>query len=393
MKRVLVVHNRYRDPGGEDIVFGAELGVLREHGHEVLEYERDNSEVSSPGLRDAAVAVWSSRARRELAELIRSFRPEIVHFHNIFFRISPSAYEACAEAGVPVVQTLHQYRLICPAGTQFRDGRRCTDCAGRGVAWPGVLHACYRDSRAQTALVAAVLAVHGLRRTWRRRVHAFIALSSALRGAYVEAGFPPERVHVKPNFLPTDAKPRVGIGGEYALFVGRLTDDKGILTLLEAWRHLSDIPLRLVGEGPLRGQVAAALSEGGLGHVGLTEWLSRAEVLELMRGARFVVVPSEWSEPFGLAVVEAFASGVPVIVSRAGALPGLVEEGRAGLVFEPGSAEELVAKASWAWQHREEMSDLATNGRQLYERLYTPEANYKILMGIYDEAVRVRSER
>ena len=385
--RILVVHNYYQQAGGEDEVFRAEVALLREHGHDVSTLTTENGAVH--GLRSlvaARDAVWSVGFQRRLIECLRQSRPDVAHFHNTFFQVSPAAYYACRDAGVPVVQTLHNYRLVCPSATFYRDGRACEDCVGRAVALPGIRHGCYRQSRAQTAVVAGMLAAHRWLGTWQRSVDAYIAMTEFAREKFIAGGLPAEKIALKPNFCATD--PGIGNGaGGYALFVGRLSPEKGVETLMAAWLRLGGtVPLYVVGDGPL----APAVGE----FVGKTErcnwlgWQLKYKVLALMQEARVLVLPSECYEMFPLVLAEASAAGLPVIGSRHGSVGAIIDDGRTGLHVRPGDPEDLASKVEWAFSHPSELAIMRTNAREIFETRYTPAVNYDLLMGIYD---RVRN--
>ena len=251
--RILLVHNRYRQRGGEEAVLDAESALLRERGHEVLEFLKDNRDLDAkPGFRVAVNAIWARRSRNEVEQLVRESRPDIVHFHNTQPRISPAAYYAVRAHGVPVVQTLHNFRLMCPSATFFRDGKVCEDCLGKVLPWPGVLHACYRNSRTASGTVAATIALHRGLGTWTKLVDRHIALTHFAKAKFVEGGLSEERIAVKPNFVVDCGYPRSTAASvrKGALFVGRLSPEKGLLTLVRAWRKLT-LPLQVIGDGPL----------------------------------------------------------------------------------------------------------------------------------------------
>lgn len=391
--RVLVVHNHYQLRGGEDEVYAAEGRLLEERGHRVIRYAVHNDRVAELGkLALASRTVWSRESRFALQEVMRRERPQIVHFHNTLPLISPSAYYGAAEEGIPVVQTLHNYRLACPNALLFRDGAPCRDCVGKPFAYPGILHSCYRGSRAATAAVATMTATHNLLGTWARRVTRYITPTRFAREIALMSGLAPERVVVKPHFVDPDPGAGDGRGG-YALFVGRLSAEKGLRTLMAAWSRMDNpLPLRIVGDGPLSPEVERITRQST--HV---EWLgqrSAAEVMGLLRDAAFLVCPSEWYETFGRVVIEAFAAGTPVLCADIGAIAELVEHGRTGLLFRPGNAHDLVAKA------QEMMRDPRTGGewrlasRREFEEKYTSERNYAALIGVYEDALReVPSQR
>lgn len=389
--RVLLAHNRYQQAGGEDVVFAAESELLRRAGHPVIEYVRDNDEIPARGflsrLRLASDTIWAHASVRDLRTLLRRERPDVAHFHNTLPLISPAAYYACREVGVPVVQTLHNYRVICPVALLYRDGHVCEDCLGR-LPWPGVVHGCYRGSRAATAAVAAMLAVHRALGTWRDRVDCYVALTEFARGKFAEGGLPPAKIVVKPHFVHPDPGQATS-PGEYALFVGRLTEGKGLRTLLAAWKQLrGPVPLRIVGDGPLRKEMEGEASRAALSAVRFFGRLVGKETITAIKQARFFVFPSEWYEGFGLSMIEAFACGVPVIASRLGAMAEIVDDRRTGLHFTAGDPDDLAAKVDWAWSHPREMKEMGRAARAEYEAKYTAERNYPMLMEIYRGAIQ-----
>ena len=383
--RVLLVHNYYLEAGGEDAVFKAESELLKKKRYTIVAYTDHNKRLKNAKFfKIATNAIWSRETYLKIHNLIRGKKPEVAHFHNTFLRISPAAYYACKEAGIPVVQTLHNYRLICPGALLFRKGRVCEKCVGKFIPWPGVVYGCWRNSRAGTALVATMLVVHRLLKTWTEKVDVYIALTEFARKKFIEGGLPAEKIVVKPNFVYPDPGPKDFRAGDYALFVGRLSPEKGLFTLLKAWRKVKNIPLKLAGDGPLRENLENFLVRNDLG--GKVEFLGRRpreEVIQLMHRARFLVFPAEVYENFPMSIAEAFATGLPVIASRLGAMVELVDEGRTGLLFEAGNPEDLAAKVEWAWTHPQEMAEMGREARREYEAKYTAERNYEMLMEIY----------
>jgi glycosyltransferase involved in cell wall biosynthesis len=396
--KIILVHCHYQQPGGEDVVFELERRLLESAGHQVVVFRRSNREVDAyPGVKRLVLiqkAVWNDDVRREFAELLRTEKPEIVHIHNTWVMISPSIYSACREAGVPVVQTLHNYRLMCPVGTFFRNGVICEECTEHTL-WRSVRYGCYRNSRAGTAALALTLRVHRSCHTWSD-VTSYIVLTEFARSKFLRGGFPAEKMFVKPNFVYPDPLLRAGGGtytragdGDYALFAGRLSPEKRVSTLLEAWSRLrSSIPLVIVGGGPERDELEKeARSKDSLSAIAFRGTLSHDETLEAIRGARFLIFSSEWYETFGLTMVEAFASGVPVICSGMGAMREIVDHGRTGLHFTPGDADDLAEKVEWAWNHADRMQLMGQEARREYESKYTAEKNYPLLMEIYQHAI------
>jgi glycosyltransferase involved in cell wall biosynthesis len=330
--------------------------------------------------------VWAGDTRREFARLLRQEKPQLVHIHNTFVVASPSVYSACREAGVPVVQTLHNYRLLCPAATFFRAGRVCTECVDHSL-WRGVRYGCYRESRAATATVALMLEAHRRKGTWVHGVDRYVALTNFARGVFIRRGLPADKISVKPNFVYPDPGARRS-AGEYALFVGRLSPEKGVRMLVSAWERLRrGIPLLIVGDGPLRAELEARVIRHHLSNVSFAGHLRRDQVLAAMKEARFVIVPSECYETFSAAICEAFSCGAPVICPRLGAMEELVRHGCTGLHFDRGDSEDLAAKVEWAWVHPVEMDLMGREARNEYAAKYTSERNYEMLMEIYHQTI------
>jgi glycosyltransferase involved in cell wall biosynthesis len=384
--RILVVHNRYRFRGGEDESTEMEVALLRSRGHEVMEFFEDNQRIdriSAPRL--ALRTVWSQESYRQLRQVMRERRPHIAYFQNTFPLISPAAYYAAKSEGVTIVQTLRNYRLLCPNALFFRDGRPCEDCHRKLIPWPGVLHACYRENRMASLTVASMLTAHRVLRTWKNAVDVYIALTDFARQKFIEGGLPAEKIVVKPNFVHPDPGPGA-CQGQYVLFVGRLFPEKGLDTLLAAWERLRlRLPLKIVGEGPLAGRVVEVSQR-----LPEVTWLGRktiAEVYTLMEGALCLVFPSTWYEGLPRTVIEAFAKGIPVVASNLGAMSTLVEHGRTGVHFTAGDPDDLAASVRWVSTHPQARAEMGRQARQEYEAKYTAERSYDMLMTIYEKAL------
>jgi glycosyltransferase involved in cell wall biosynthesis len=384
--KVLVVHNRYQQAGGEDQVFLAETVLLESRGHRVVRYSAHNDRVAEMNrLALAGRTLWSSATYQELRALIRQERPHVAHFHNTFPLISPAGYYAAQAEGVPVIQTLHNYRLLCPNALFFRDGRVCEDCMGKMITWPGVVHKCYRGSRAASGIVAAMLTTHRVLGTWTEMVDVYIALTEFARLKFVEGGLPAEKMVVKPNFVYPDPGPGEGRGG-YALFVGRLSREKGVGTLLAAWERLDRrIPLKVVGDGPLREQVAEAANRHPC--VEYLGYRAAEEVQALLKEASILVFPSEWYEGFSRVAAEAFATATPMVAADIGAAAELIEHDHTGLGFRPGDPEALATQVGWFFSHPEEHARMRREVRAEYEAKYTAEQNYRMLTEIYESTL------
>jgi len=361
-----------------------EKALLESRGHDVELFSVNNNSFSGV-LRTTSIAcgtLYSIKSRALVEQKIAGFVPDVVHVHNFFPQLSPSVYYACLGSQVPVVQTLHNFRLICPNALLFRKGKPCESCIDKSFAWPGVAHACYRNSHLGTAVVAAMLGAHRISDTWASAVHAFISLSNFARSRFIAGGFPQSRLFVKPNFVMPD--PLVGSrSGGYAIFIGRLSEEKGIEMLLSAWAHLPGRKLKIVGDGPLRNVVERT-------NLRNIEFLGRKpvqEVLELLGAAEFLVVPSQCYENFPMVIVEAFAKGVPVLGSDRGSIRELIENGRTGILFAPDNKQDLAHKAEWLFSRRDELQKMSVAARLTFEAKYTADDNYKQLMKIYESAI------
>ncbi|HZU33785.1 MAG TPA: glycosyltransferase family 4 protein [Candidatus Angelobacter sp.] len=381
--KILMLHNHYLVSGGEDQATSAEVDLLRKHGHEVELLEQDNHRVEQLGkVQTALRTVWSSESYRWINNKLKKDKFDVMHVQNFFPLWSPSIYYAAARNKVPVVQTLHNYRLMCVNSLFYRDGHACEDCLGALLPWRGVLHRCYRDSRAASAVVAAMVGTHKLIRTWTKHVHAYVTVSEFAREKFIaDGGLPEGRIFVRPNFI--DPAPLVGSGGGgYAIYVGRLSMEKGIETMLQAWSTGQNVlPLKIVGDGPLREKVIAASTA-----TPVIEYLGSrtfSEVLELMRHAEFLVFPSEVYETMGRTIMEAFAVGTPAVVSAMGAHGSAVTEGENGFLFSPGDIADLRNRIEWCSANLQHLRSMRANARAEYEAKYSGAMNARKLLEIY----------
>jgi glycosyltransferase involved in cell wall biosynthesis len=392
---VLFVHNRYQEAGGEDSVLEAESNLLEAHGLRVGRLLFDNRDLADKRSKreDVALAVgtvWSQPARQRLRDAIAEHRPDVVHFHNTLPLVSPAAYSVCHENGAAVVQTLHNYRLVCPNGLLYRDGKVCEDCLGKSLTLPALQHACYRGSKLQTATVSTMLAFHRLRGTYRKDVDVYIAPSEFLKRKLVAGGLDPERIAIKPNFVAPDPGPGEG-GGGYALFVGRLTQSKGVDVLLRAYEQSSDLPpLHIAGDGDMAPDVRRAAEVDP--RITYRGRLDREGVAEAMGHAACLVFPSVWYENFPVTLVEAFARGLPVLASRLGAPAEIVAEGCTGRLFKAGDAHDLAVQMKGLFDDRQWLAGASQACRDEYLSNYTGDRNFAQLMQIYERAIAASRE-
>lgn len=382
--RVLLCHNSYRFRGGEDHVFEDEKWMLENGGHEVATFQRCNSVLEKTSYVKAAVdTVWNRQTYREMDDKIRRFRPDVVHFHNTFPVLSPSAYYAARRHDVPVVQTLHNYRIICPGSTMFRDGSPCMSCVGNAMPWRAIRHQCYRGLGPSVAS-ATMLAAHRAMGTWRKTVNTYIALTDFSRNSFVAGGIPAGRIRVKPNFVRPD--PGIGNGdGGYMVFVGRLVEEKGLRVLLEAWKSSTDLPLlKIIGEGPMQEAVTMAQNSGA--PIASLGQLPHDEVQMQIAGATGLVFPSIWHETFGRSIIEAYSSGTPVIASDLPPMNQLVQDQETGLLFAPDDPCSLANCVRRLQEDEELRLQLRRAARAEFVEKYTAKRNLELLLAIYEGA-------
>ena len=340
--KILFVHNAYRQRGGEDAVVDAEQSLLRAHGHTVHLYQRHNDELREQSvlgsMAAAAGSLWNLRSAREIRQMCERLEPDVIHAHNTFPLISPAFFWMAGQRGIPVIQTLHNFRLLCPEAMLLREGRVCQDCVGK-FPWRAVTRACYRDSVAQSAVVTAMLGTHRALSTYQTQVTQYIVFNHFCRDKFIAGGLPAERLQIKPHFVK--APPLAETGGRSGgIFLGRLAPEKGLDLLAQALQGCPGTQVRIIGDGP---ELASVQKNFGRLHLGARP---HQEVMQLLQGAAFLVAPSISFESFGMNLVEAFASATPVIASRHGAYAELVADGETGLLFSPGDARDLPTRST-----------------------------------------------
>ncbi|MEZ6031873.1 MAG: glycosyltransferase [Planctomycetaceae bacterium] len=388
--KVLMAHSCYQYRGGEDMVFEREASLLESNNVEVIRYEKHNHDILDRGrIRAASRAFWNSGVYREVRELIRQHRVDVVHITNMMPGLSPSIYRAARSEKVPVVQSVHNFRLAgCLNGFFLRDSKVCCECSGQRFSWQGVLHGCYRNSRSQSLVAAASLALHRMINNDLQGIAAWIALTDFSRDELIRSGLPGDRIYVKPNFLEQNIEPGAG-SGDYAVFAGRMSQEKGIMTMIRAWKILQDRgvapPLKIVGDGPLLHEAVADAAH--LPVVEFTGQLANDQTLNLLKSARCLIVPSEWYEVFPLVILEAYASGTPVIASGIGNLLSLVQDGSTGWHFRAGDAADLADVVERAFSDASFGTTMRAAARRSYEQIGGRNENFRQLSSIYQKAI------
>jgi glycosyltransferase involved in cell wall biosynthesis len=376
--RILILHSQYLSgqTSGENRVVEDEARLLAKAGHEVGSWTPAPSDPQDFGAaRLGTRAIWSRDAAKEVGRLVRNQRSEIVHCHNLFPLLSPAVISAASAEGAAVVMTLHNYRLLCLPATFLRDGRTCEDCLGR-LPWRGVIHGCYRDSRLGSGALASSLALHRAVRTFAR-VRLYLAVGQFVRDKYVQAGFPEDRVAVKPSFVA--AAPRRRGPGDYFLFLGRLSREKGLGTLLAVWSRSRE-RLVVAGDGPER-----ALLRDSPSSVEYRGALPADEIPSLLSRARALLLPSLSYEGAPRVVLEAYASGVPVLAGRLGGLPELIEDGSSGVLVRPGDVAAWAAAVERLTEDAE-AERMGERAWQLWQERYSPERGLANLEAAYSAA-------
>ena len=386
--RVLLVHSAYQQFGGENAVVQAETELLKRHGDQVYLYTRHNDEIKHFSVAQQALffpqTVYSWKTSGEIEDAVRRFKPDVAFIHNVYPLISPAAYHKLHKLGVPTAQVLHGFRPYCPNGFFYTQGRICEACKA-GNYLNAVAKRCYKDSYTLSALYALTLGLNRLG-GMVNKISGYICLTEFSKAKMRELGVPESKLFVRPNFIYPPSLPSDETGGNgYVLFVGRLVPEKGCWTLVRAFEQLRHVPLKILGTGPIERELRDYVREKCIPNIQLLGFRSVAEKWDMLRNCLCLVVPSEWYEGFGLVALEAYVARKPVIASRLGGLPYVVEEGKSGLLFEAGRAEELAQKIQYLVDHPADAKRMGEHGRRLSETKYSPEQGYSNLMKIFSQ--------
>ena len=388
--RILLVHNFYRQPGGEDTVVYAEKAQLEASGHEVYPYFIYNNSIKShtDKLKVFMNVTYNAQSKALLADIIQKFKPDLMHVHNFFPLLSPSIFDAAQEAGIPSLLTLHNFRILCPTATLYHNGH-IQEQSLTGASWWTVRQRTYRNSLFGTLAVARMVEYHKKRGTWRNKVDRFIALTPFAQARFVLGGLPVERIVIKPNGVPPPVLSAPAAGAPRragVLFVGRLCEEKGILPLVRLWRDLG-VTLTVVGDGPLRSRL---LVEAGP-DVRFLGQLDAVGVQDEMRKAALLILPSLYYEMLPLVLIEALAGGLPVVASRLGAIPDIIEDGITGLLFDPFDPVDSVRTVCRALADPERLDAMGRAAQAVYQRRYTADTNQAALLEIYRDVLAART--
>jgi glycosyltransferase involved in cell wall biosynthesis len=387
--KILLAHAFFQQFGGQDSVVLSEREMLERRGHEVIFYSRKNDEIKNFGVADKvrflADTVYSRRTARDLASLVSANRPDLAYVHNIYPLISPSIYHVLHGMGIPVIQCVHDFRPLCSNGLFYTQGQCCERCKG-GNYLQGVVHRCYRQRYLVSGLYAFTLATNRFA-NMLGKISAFICLNEFYRSKFLEAGVPSSKLFVRPN--STDAPPLMPAPApesrQYAVYFGRLSPEKGLLTLLQAFEHAAPARLKIAGTGPMESELKQYIRDKKLDNVELVGFLEGAAKARFLRGALFAVIPSEWHENFPVVALECFAAGRPIVASRMGGLPSIVAEGETGLFFTAGEANQLAEKVRYMFSHPVEADRMGTRAREVVETKYSRERSYQELLDIFQK--------
>jgi len=365
--------------------------LLLQSGMQVETYTRHNDE-----LRDVPIfklpfrTFYPKEALNELRVTLKREKPDIVHFHNIYYLISPFIYYLVQEYGIPVIQTLHNFRFFCLNGLLFRNGRICTDCIG-SLPWKGIVFKCFRNSYLYSMMLGAITFYHDLKKTFVKAIDGYIALTDFNKKLFIRAGLSEDKIYVKPNFFQNLGNNSTN-DENYAIYLGRISEEKGVSILIKAWKRIKGFRLLIIGDGPQRKKCEELAVEEKIKNVEFCGRKTEKESMNILKKASFLILPSMWYEGFPMVIGEAFSAGKPVIGSNLGNIAEIVRHGETGLLFKPGDPDDLAEKVRWMIENKKERQRMGENAYQEYLDKYTPEKNFKMLMEIYEDVLNKRKK-
>jgi glycosyltransferase involved in cell wall biosynthesis len=390
-QKVLIVHNFYQISGGEDTVVSNEMGMLKENGHDVILYSRHNNEIKNMTVIRKILllfeTIFSFRTYKEVKKLITENKINLVHVHNTSPLISPSVYYACFKENIPVVQTIHNFRLICPKATLVRDNRICEDCIEKGLNC-AIKYKCYKNSRFTTLAAVLTLKIHRIANTYNK-IDAYIALTKFNKDKLCKLVKDKDKIYVKPNFMKNkdlDQSDRKILN--YFVFVGRIDSLKGINLLVDAWLEIKDTVLYIIGNGPEYKALELKIKECNIKNIKLLGFLPKDEIFVILRNAMSLIVPSQWYEGFPMTIVESFSIGVPVLAGDIGNLSNIVTNGVNGIHFNYNSKEDLIDKVNFLIENYDLCRELSKGAYKTFKEKYTDNINYNILIELYNNLTK-----
>ena len=388
--KILQIHNFYQIPGGEDSVVKAERSLLESRGHVVIPYYKHNNTIKAYGLsekiRFLCDALYSNKTVSELRRIAKDEMPDVAHIHNVFPLISPSAYYAFRSFNIPIVQTIHNYRFLCPSATFYKKKSICRSCI-RGNTLHCFFSRCYKGSFILSALYSVLFLVHRHAGTFRNNVDLFIALNNFTKNLFINCGFPDEKIMIVRNFLPNSQFEQLPEKESYAVYIGRLSQEKGLWTLLSAVKKVNGLRIKILGIGELEQRLRDYVKQNEMTQVEFKGFVFGPDKMDILRKAVFSIVPSEWYESFGIVVLESFAAGTPVIASNIGGLPELVDDGKSGLLFRPGDADDLAEKMGKMLRDPGKTREMGLYARGQVEQKYNQQTHYEELLDVYNAAI------
>jgi glycosyltransferase involved in cell wall biosynthesis len=387
--KILLCHNFYRKFGGEDSAVIALKQILESKGFSVVFYSRDNKETSRYSLAQKLFlfpnTFFSLRTYRDIKKIATEFKPDVAHIHNTFPLISPSIYSALKRAKIPIVQTIHNFRFLCPNGQFYSKGEICERCKN-GNYISAIVRKCYRSSYILSFLYAASIWLHRILGTFSKKVDKALCLSDFTASKLTERLFCPGKTVVISNFLNADFTSDCH-REKYAVFIGRLSKEKGLLTLIRAFEGIKEFNLKIMGDGPMAEQLKEYVRRNKISNVELLGFIDGGKRFEILKKAMFSIIPSEWYENQPMAVLEAFAFGVPVIASKIGSLEEIVEDGKNGLLFQMGNSNDLRDKIKHFIDNTGKRMICSEYARYCAETKYSAETNCSKLLKIYKEVI------
>lgn len=388
-QKILIVHNYYQVPGGEDTVVENEKNLLLENGHEVVLYTRHNDEIKSKGVLGKLAlpfeTIFSMKTYKDVKKRIKKENIDIVHVHNTLPLVSPSVYYAARHCKVTVVQTIHNFRLLCPGATFTRENKICEECVEKNL-FCSIKHKCYRGSLVQSIVSALTLGFHRLIGTYNK-VDGYIALTGFNKEKLMNL-VSKDKIYIKPNFVKKNGELHKGNSRDYFLFLGRIDELKGIRLLVEAWKEIDNLKLILVGKGPLEKEIKKYIKDNDIKNIEFLGFKQNNEVMNLINSARGLIVPSQWYEGFPMTIAESLSLGVPVIAGDIGNLPSIINEMENGLLFKYNDKNSLIEKINILKDDSELIKKLSAGAMNSFNGQYNSEKNYEVLINIYNKCSR-----